>query len=67
MFKISWKDLYKSKVITADEASKKIKSGNRVVIGHACGEPKDTIDAMIKNKDLYETVEIVHLVSMGRR
>jgi Acetyl-CoA hydrolase len=64
--KINWKDLYKSKLVTADQAAKKIKSGDRVVIGHACGEPKDTIEAMVQNKDLYENVEIVHMVSMGK-
>ncbi|RII33992.1 acetyl-CoA hydrolase/transferase family protein [Clostridium chromiireducens] len=66
MSKISWEDLYKSKVVTADEAVKKIKSGDRVVTGHACGEPKEIIDAMVRNKDLYENVEIVHMVSMGK-
>lgn len=64
--KINWKDLYNIKVVTADEAVKKIKSGDRVVIGHACGEPKNIIDAMVRNKDLYENVEIVHMVSMGK-
>jgi len=64
--KISWKDLYKSKVVTADEAVRKIKSNDRVVTGHACGEPKEIIDAMVRNKDLYENVEIVHMVSMGK-
>ncbi|NRY63016.1 4-hydroxybutyrate CoA-transferase [Clostridium beijerinckii] len=66
MSKINWKDLYKSKVVTADEAVKKIKSGDRVVTGHACGEPKEIIDAMVRNRDLYENVEIVHMVSMGK-
>jgi len=65
MFKISWKDLYKNKVVTADEAVKNIKSGDRVVTGHACGEPKEIINAMVRNMDLYENVEIVHMVSMG--
>jgi len=27
---------YESKVVTADQAVKKIKSGDRVVTGHAC-------------------------------
>lgn len=66
MSKINWKDLYRGKLVTAEEAVKKIKSGDRVVIGHACGEPKDTIEAMVQNKDLYENVEIVHMVSMGK-
>jgi 4-hydroxybutyrate CoA-transferase len=63
---MNWKDIYKDKVVTADEAVKKIKSGNRVVIGHACGEPKNIIDSMVNNKDSYKDVEIVHMVSMGK-
>ena len=66
VFKISWNDIYKNKVVTADEAVKKIKSGDRVVVGHACGEPKDIIDAMVENKDYMRDVEIVHMVSMGK-
>lgn len=63
---MSWKEIYKSKLVTAEEAVKNIKSGDRVVVGHACGEPKDIIEAMVKNKDAYRNVEIVHMVSMGK-
>lgn len=66
VFKINWKDIYKNKLVTADEAVKQIKSGDRVVTGHACGEPKNIIEAMVRNKDSYENVEIVHMVSMGK-
>ena len=57
---------YKLKVITARQAAQKIKSGNRVVTGHACGEPKNVLEEMVKNKDSYENVEIVHMVPMGK-
>jgi len=60
------KEVYKSKVITAEEAVGEIKSGNRVVIGHACGEPVTLIEAMINNKEAYRDVEIVHMVPMGK-
>jgi 4-hydroxybutyrate CoA-transferase len=63
---MNWKDMYKTKLVTAEEAVKNIKSGDRVVIGHACGEPKVVVDAMVKNKDAYKDVEIVHMVSMGK-
>jgi len=59
-------EIYKSKVVTADQASGKIKSGNRVVAGHACGEPIEVLAAMIANKEAYENVEIVHMVSMSK-
>lgn len=63
---MSWKEQYASKLTTAEEAVKHIKSGDRVVTGHACGEPVALVDAMVANKDQYENVEIVHMVSMGK-
>lgn len=43
-----------------------IKSGNRVVIGHACAEPSYLVDAMVANAESYHDVEIVHMVAMGK-
>ena len=59
-------EIYKSKVITAQQAAGKIKSGNSIVTGHACGEPIEIIAAMVANSKAYENVEIVHMVSMGK-
>lgn len=62
---MSWKEEYHQKLTTADEAVKAIKSGNRVVIGHAYGQPQHLVNAMVANKDAYENVEIVHMVSLS--
>jgi 4-hydroxybutyrate CoA-transferase len=62
---MGWKDSYKKKVCTAEEAVKHIKSGDRVVIGHACAEPSVVVEAMVDNAAAYKNVEIVHLVAMG--
>jgi len=59
-------EIYKLKVITAKQAAEKIKSGNRVVTGHACGEPTELIAAMVANSEAYENVEIVHMVPMSK-
>lgn len=58
-------EIYKSKVVTAVQAVGKIKSGNRIVAGHACGEPTEVIAAMVANCEAYENVEIVHMVAMS--
>ncbi|MBU5438097.1 4-hydroxybutyrate CoA-transferase [Tissierella sp. MSJ-40] len=63
---MDWKDEYKHKIVSKEEAVKHIKPGNRVVIGHAVGEPTLLIDAMVANKEQYENVEIVHMVPMGK-
>jgi len=62
---MNWKEDYKKKLTTAAEAVKAIKSGDRVVVGHAYGQPQYLVDAMVANKDAYENVEIVHMVSIS--
>ncbi|MBW2674144.1 MAG: acetyl-CoA hydrolase/transferase family protein, partial [Deltaproteobacteria bacterium] len=62
---MDWKEVYKSKLTTAQEAVKQIKSGDRVVVGHATGSPEVLLKAMVDNKEAYEKVEIVHMVAMG--
>ncbi|GAA0180186.1 acetyl-CoA hydrolase/transferase family protein [Clostridium sediminicola] len=63
---MNWKELYKSKLTTAQEAVKNIQSGNRVVMGLACSEPLEVVDAMVNNKDQYENVEIVQMLAIGK-
>ncbi len=62
----SWKEDYNKKIVSAEEAVKHIKSGDRVVIAHATGESTLLSDAMVKNADAYRDVEIVHMVAMGK-
>lgn len=66
MIFVDWKDIYAGKLVTAAEAVTKIKSGDRVVIGHAVGEPVELVGAMVANKENYRDVEIVHMVAMGK-
>ena len=46
---LDWKDIYDSKVVSAKEAIGYIKSGDRVVTGHAAGEPTYLIDTLVDN------------------
>ncbi|MCD5401071.1 4-hydroxybutyrate CoA-transferase [candidate division NPL-UPA2 bacterium] len=59
------KQIYESKVVSASEALQAVKSGNRVVVAHACGEPQVLIDALVERAPELENVEIVHMVAMG--
>ena len=65
---MDWKTIYADKFCTADEAVSYIKSGDRVVVAHACGEPVILTDAMTANAARYgyKDVEIVHMVAMGK-
>lgn len=63
---MSWKEHYQSHLMTAEEAVGHIKSGDRLVMAHACGEPSYLVDAMVANAAAYQNVEIVHMVAMGK-
>lgn len=62
---MNWKAYYDSHLTTAEEAVKHIKSGDRVVVAHACGEPTHLVDAMVANAPAYQNVELVHMVAMS--
>ena len=63
---MDWKNLYRERTVSAEEAVSRIRSGDRVAVGHACGEPSFLIDAMVANAKAYRDVEIVHMVAMGK-
>lgn len=64
----AWREQYKDRIVTADEAVSHIRSGDRVVVGHACGEPVILTDAMVAQaeKNDWKGIEVVHMVAMGK-
>ncbi|MBS9775608.1 MAG: acetyl-CoA hydrolase/transferase family protein [Fusobacterium sp.] len=63
---LNWKENYKAKLCTPSDAIKKIKSNDRVAVGHACAEPTILVNELVANKELFKNVEIVHMVAMGK-
>jgi 4-hydroxybutyrate CoA-transferase len=63
---MNWTTYYNQRTVPAEEAVKAIKSGDRVVFSHACGEPPVLVEAMVDRSEELEAVEIVHMVSMGK-
>ncbi|MHB1315081.1 MAG: acetyl-CoA hydrolase/transferase family protein [Christensenellales bacterium] len=53
------------KFVDAKTALKIVKSGDRVVVGHATGEPQSLVAALVERKNELKNVEIVHMVGMG--
>jgi acyl-CoA hydrolase/GNAT superfamily N-acetyltransferase len=51
---MKWQDLYKNKVLSAQEAVSKIRRGNRVFVGTGCGEPQHLIRAMVTDQNLQD-------------
>lgn len=62
---MSWREDYKKKLCTPEEAVKHIKDGDSVVLAHCVGEPSALVEAMINNASQYKDVEIKHMVSLG--
>jgi 4-hydroxybutyrate CoA-transferase len=63
---MDWTNDYKKKVVSAARAMKQVKSGDRVVFAHACGEPLELVDALVARAGELERVEINHMVAMGK-
>lgn len=61
-----WREIYKSKLCTAEEAVKHIPNHCRVFFGHGANEPLVLTDALVANYEQYEDVEICHWVPMGK-
>jgi len=63
---MNWKTIYNQRLANADEAVKKIKSGDRISVGNCVGEPTHLLEALVRNKEQYTGVEITHMVPMGK-
>lgn len=48
---MSFKELYQSKKMDADRALNLIRSGDRVVVGHACAEPSYLLDVLTEKQN----------------
>ncbi|MBE3587725.1 MAG: acetyl-CoA hydrolase/transferase family protein [Thermoanaerobacteraceae bacterium] len=59
-----WLEQYHSKLTSAGEAVKTIESGDRVVLGLACGLPRALTRALADRAHKLKDVEVVHLVSI---
>ena len=63
---MDWKEYYSSRLTTAEEAVKLIKSNEKVVLAHDVGEPPVLVDAMVANHAAYKNVEISHMFTLGK-
>jgi acetyl-CoA hydrolase len=58
-------NIYTKKLTSADEAVKKIKSGDNVVIQPGCACPMELVRAMVKRKNELENVTLYHILIVG--
>ena len=57
--------MYGSKIVPAAEAVHKIRPGDRVFIGSACGEPQELVRAMAEYGDHLSDTEVIHVLTLG--
>ena len=60
-----WQETYQAQILTAAEAVKKIRPGQRVFIGTGTGEPLELVAALSKRATELPDTEIVHLLTFG--
>lgn len=61
----AWVKKYNSKVTSAEEAVKVIKSGDKIIVQPGCAAPLELINAMVNRKDELHDVEIYHILVVG--
>lgn len=62
---MNWQEHYINKTCTAADAVRCIKSGDTVVVAHACGEPRSLTSAISDRYAELENVKVVHRIGMG--
>ncbi len=60
-----WTERYKKKVLTAEQAIRKIRRGTRIFLGTGCGVPIHLVHELAKQADQMADNEIVHLLTLG--
>lgn len=62
---MNWMDQYKERIVSASEAVKAIKSGDRVVFGHAAGVPQIIPDEMMAQRERLHDVWVYHMFTLN--
>ena len=64
---MSWHDIYKSKITTADEAMKSIRSGDRIFLTGNSSVPQELLDALVRRAPQVYDVEICMALTIGEK
>ena len=62
---MDWAATYRSRITTAEEAVKCIRSGDHVWIHAGCNNPEELVRAMVARADELRDVEVTHLMTFG--
>ncbi len=62
---MKWQDHFKANTVTADEAVKNVKNGNRIFVSGNATLPTSLTDALVRRGNELEGVEMNHLLTFG--
>ena len=62
---MEWKEIYKNRFATVEEAVRAIEDGDRLVFGHAAGCPQVVPAEMIAQKERLHDVGIYHMLTLN--
>ncbi|HEX9618364.1 MAG TPA: acetyl-CoA hydrolase/transferase C-terminal domain-containing protein [Anaerolineales bacterium] len=62
---MAWNNIYQSRIVTAEEAAQKIKSGDRVFLTGNCSVPQTVLAALVDQAPELHDVEICQALSVG--
>ncbi len=60
-----WNKIYKDRIVSADEAVRKIESGQRLFLTGNCSVPQNVLAALVDYAPNLENVEICHALTVG--
>jgi len=63
---MSWREQYRAKCVTPEEALRVVSSGMRVYIHPGCAEPEVLVEALMAQAPRLHDVEVVHIMTLGR-
>ena len=62
---MDWTQVYQSRTVTAEEAVRKINSGNRIFITGNCSTPQTVLAALVDYAPNLKDVEICQALTIG--
>lgn len=63
--KFSWREKYRSKVFSSDDALKVVKSGDKIVVQPGCAAPMELIRALVRKKEELSDILLYHILIVG--
>lgn len=62
---MAWSEIYRDRIVTAEEAVKVIQSGQRIFLTGNCSVPQTLMGALVERAPQLEDVEIVQVLTIG--